>query len=153
MLHCAASSVTGFCNMLRQRSHIVRLAMNIPISGTNSLITFPASAPFTLYGMKRNNKKKQRNICYFQRHFQLEQKVSSRQRKIPNPPVIRYLFNKRNMKMIKGLWTDRYFCSPEVQNKWLFVGSLHIHILVILSMLINSILNQFFCEQYKYLKE
>lgn len=65
VLHCAASSVTGFRTMLRQRSHIDRLAMNIPMSGTNSLITLPASAPFTLYGIKKIKKEQQRNICYF----------------------------------------------------------------------------------------
>lgn len=43
-------------------SHIVRLAMNIPISGTNSLITFPASAPFTLYGMKKTTKKTKKHL-------------------------------------------------------------------------------------------
>lgn len=36
--------------------------MNIPISGTNSLITFPASAPFTLYGMKETTKKTKKHL-------------------------------------------------------------------------------------------
>lgn len=54
-LYCAASSVIGFWTMFLQTSQMVRLAMNIPISGTNTLIPLPASAPFRLW---RGKKKK-----------------------------------------------------------------------------------------------
>lgn len=48
-LHCAASSATGFWTMFLQTSQMVRLAMNMPTSGTNTRIPLPASAPFKLW--------------------------------------------------------------------------------------------------------
>lgn len=49
-LNWATSSVSGFLTMVLQTSQMVRLAMNIPISGTNTLMPLPASAPFKLRG-------------------------------------------------------------------------------------------------------
>ena len=52
-LHCAASSATGFWTMFLQTSQMVRLAMNMPTSGTNTRIPLPASAPFKLRRQKQ----------------------------------------------------------------------------------------------------
>lgn len=48
-LNWATSSLSGFLTMVLQTSQMVRLAMNIPISGTNTLMPLPASAPFKLW--------------------------------------------------------------------------------------------------------
>lgn len=52
-LHCAASSAIGFWTMFLQTSQMVRLAMNMPTSGTNTRIPLPASAPFKLWREKQ----------------------------------------------------------------------------------------------------
>lgn len=62
--------------------------MNIPMSGTNSLITLPASAPFTLYGMKKkNNKKKEQKKTFVTSKdiFNWNRKLAQGKEKPPKP--------------------------------------------------------------------
>lgn len=58
--------------------------MNIPMSGTNSLITLPASAPFTLYEMKKKKKNK-KTFVTCKNVFNWNRKLAQGKEKPPKP--------------------------------------------------------------------
>lgn len=54
-LYCAISSVGLFFSRLRHSSQVPRPAMNMPMSGRNTRMPFPTSAPITLIGKDTGN--------------------------------------------------------------------------------------------------
>lgn len=74
--------------------------MNIPISGTNSLITLPASAPLTLCGMKKKHKE---TFVTFNDIFNRNRNLAQGREKNPQNPVIGKFHNMGNTEMLMEL--------------------------------------------------